>query len=114
MHQSKEMMAASVPPMVLAILSRGENYGYAMIQEICERSGCEITWTDGMLYNVLRRLERQGLVRSQWRVTSAGKRRRYYLLRSEGARVLATQRQQWELAYRVLQELCNAGSIVDG
>jgi hypothetical protein len=62
MSQSKELVAASATPMILSVLSRGESYGYAIIQEIKTLSGNEIEWTDGMLYPVLRRLR----VRGSW------------------------------------------------
>lgn len=73
MSQSKELVAASATPMILSVLSRGESYGYAIIQEIKVLSGNEIEWTDGMLYPVLHRLERQGLLESEWRVVDSGK-----------------------------------------
>ena len=75
MSQSKELVAASATPMILSILSRGETYGYAIIREIREISDTQIEWTDGMLYPVLRRLEKQGLLESAWRIAESGKKR---------------------------------------
>ena len=105
MPLSKELVAASATPMILSVLSRGENYGYAIIQEIKALSGNEIEWTDGMLYPVLRRLESQGLVGSQWRVGESGKKRRYYRIKKDGLQALREQRSQWQLTHRVLSEL---------
>src|SRR5687767_2431048 len=45
----KELVAASAEPLILALLSQGESYGYAIIQEIMSRSQHQIEWTDGML-----------------------------------------------------------------
>ena len=56
----KELVAASTEPLVLSILSQGENYGYALIQEVKHLSGEKIEWTDGMLYPVLHRMEQRG------------------------------------------------------
>jgi DNA-binding PadR family transcriptional regulator len=105
MSQSKELVAASATPMILSVLSRGESYGYAIIQEIKVLSGNEIEWTDGMLYPVLRRLERQGLLESEWRVVDSGKKRRYYRIKKSGMKVLSEQRAQWQLTNRVLSKL---------
>jgi len=91
--------------MVLAILSRGESYGYAIVQEIREVSDHRIVWKDGMLYPLLRRLEKQGLVESSWRIAESGKRRRYYRLKEDGLEALARQREQWQLTNRVLTSL---------
>ncbi len=105
MPLSKELVAASATPMILAVLGRGENYGYAIIREIKALSDDEIEWTDGMLYPVLRRLESQGLVVSQWRVGESGKKRRYYRIRKDGLKALGEQRSQWQLTHRVLSAL---------
>jgi DNA-binding PadR family transcriptional regulator len=105
MSQSKELVAASATPMILAILSRGETYGYAIIREIREVSETQIEWTDGMLYPVLRRLEKQGLLESQWRVAESGKRRRYYRIKKAGQKALREQQTQWQLTNRVLNRL---------
>lgn len=105
MSQSKELVAASATPMILSVLSRGESYGYAIIQEIKEISENQIEWTDGMLYPVLRRLESQGLVESEWRVGESGKKRRYYRIKKVGLKALNEQRAEWQLANRVLTKL---------
>lgn len=105
MPQSQELVAASATTMILAMLSHGENYGSAIIQRIKQLSGGEIAWTDGTLYPVLRRLETQGLVASEWRVGESGKKRRYYRIRKSGLASLDEQREQWQLASRVLGRL---------
>jgi PadR family transcriptional regulator len=105
MSQSKELVAASATPMILSILSRGENYGYAIIREIREVSDTQIEWTDGMLYPVLRRLEKQRLLQSEWRVAETGKKRRYYRIKRSGRAALSEQRTQWQLTNRVLTRL---------
>jgi len=78
---SRELVAASTRPLVLAILARGESYGYAIIQEIRERSEGELEWTEGMLYPVLHRLEERG--------------RKYYVLSEGGGRALAAEKADW-------------------
>lgn len=106
MLQSKELVAASSTPIILSILARGETYGYAIIQEVRDVSGSKIEWSDGMLYPVLRRLERQGLVKSRWRVAKeTGKKRRYYQINSKGRNSLAEQQSQWQMTNRVLNKL---------
>src|SRR3954469_25096301 len=83
MPLSRELVAASARPLVLSILDRGESYGYAIIQEVAKRSGGRIEWTEGMLYPVLHRLEREGLIESRWD-TSEPRKRKYYKLKREG------------------------------
>src|SRR2546430_14113099 len=74
MDMSKDLVAASATPLVLAILAEGDSYGYAIIKRVTELSGGHLQWTDGMLYPVLHRLERQGHVAAKWSAprTAAG------------------------------------------
>ena len=59
---TKDLVAASSKPLLLSILAGGESYGYEIIQKVRELSGGHIEWSDGMLYPVLHRLERDGLI----------------------------------------------------
>jgi hypothetical protein len=52
MDMSKDLVAASATPLVLAILAEGDSYGYAIIKRVTELSGGHLQWTDGMLYPV--------------------------------------------------------------
>jgi DNA-binding PadR family transcriptional regulator len=97
MEVHKDLVAASATPLVLAILADGESYGYAIIKRVAELSGGHLQWTDGMLYPVLHRLERQGLVAAKWSAAENGRRRKYYRITREGRAHLAAQRQQWRV-----------------
>lgn len=96
MDVSKDLVAASATPLVLAILAEGDSYGYAIIKRVTELSGGHLQWTDGMLYPVLHRLERQGLVAAKWAAAENGRKRKYYRITKEGREQLAAQRKQWQ------------------
>ncbi len=98
MRLSKDLMAASAAPLVLAILAEGESYGYAIIARVRELSDGDIEWTDGLLYPLLHRLEDSGLVASRWGQAETGRRRRYYEITPAGRGELAEHRRQWETA----------------
>jgi DNA-binding PadR family transcriptional regulator len=102
---SKDLAAASSRPLVMAILARGEDYGYSIIRRVREASGGDIEWSEGMLYPVLHRLEAEGLIRSRWRETDRGRRRKYYQLSAAGKRSLETHREQWNSVNRALTHL---------
>jgi PadR family transcriptional regulator len=96
MDLHKDLVAASATPLVLAILAEGESYGYAIIKRVAELSGGHLQWTDGMLYPVLHRLERQGHVAAKWAVAETGRKRKYYRITEQGLTQLAEQRRQWQ------------------
>ena len=99
---SKELVAASAESLVLSLLSKGESYGYAIIQEVKERSENEMQWTDGMLYPVLHRMERKGLIKSRWGESETGRKRKYYSLKPEGEKAQHKHREQWLRVHSVL------------
>jgi len=101
----KDLVAASAQPIVLAILARGESYGYAILAEVRRASEEELAWTDGMLYPVLRRMEERGLVRSRWGESDEGRRRRYYRITPAGRRALEEEKKQWNLVNATLERL---------
>ncbi len=103
MDIGKDLVAASATPLVLAILSEGESYGYAIIKRVDELSGGELQWADGMLYPVLHRLERNGWVKATWGRSETGRRRRYYRLTDLGSQELAAQGRQWQVVNRALR-----------
>jgi DNA-binding PadR family transcriptional regulator len=103
MDISKDLVAASATPLVLSILAEGESYGYAIIKRVAELSGGELQWTDGMLYPVLHRLERNGFVKAVWRRSESDRQRKYYRLTESGKEELANQRRQWQVVDSALR-----------
>lgn len=87
---SQELRRGSL---VLAALSqlREPKYGYALIEELTQR-GVQIE--QGTLYPLLRRLEEQGLLRSEWN-TDGSRPRRYYVLSADGVQVLEALTEDW-------------------
>ena len=105
----KDLVAASTRPLVLSVLAQGESYGYALIQRVRELSGGQLQWSDGMLYPVLHRLEKEGLIEATWRTADTGRQRKYYRIGATGQTELARQRQQWFTVHNVLTKLWEGG-----
>ena len=102
MDLNKDLVAASATPLVLSILKEGDSYGYAIIKRVKELSEEEMNWTDGMLYPVLHRLEKQGCINSYWQMSQTGRKRKYYSLTREGDNALEDIKLQWRLVNRTL------------
>lgn len=112
MEFNKDLIAASSTPIVLAILSEGDSYGYAIIKRVQELSGGHMEWTDGMLYPVLHRLERLGLVKARWEESETGRRRKYYRITSRGRDQLAEERRQWQTVDATLRGIWKSLSLM--
>lgn len=105
MNVSKDLVAASATPLVLAILAEGDSYGYAILKRVAKLSDGQLRWTDGMLYPVLHRLERLGYVEARWEASKSGRRRKYYSITNEGCTQLVAQRRQWEVVDATLHSV---------
>ncbi|MBZ0265106.1 helix-turn-helix transcriptional regulator [bacterium] len=103
MDIGKDLVAASATPLVLAILSEGENYGYAIIKRVGELSDGELQWTDGMLYPLMHRLERNGSISASWGKSETGRKRKYYRLTDSGKQQLVLHQQQWNVVDAALR-----------
>jgi PadR family transcriptional regulator len=102
---SKELVGASVRPILLSVLASGDSYGYEIIQRVKEYSNGEISWRDGSLYPVLHRLEDEGLVESYWESKKSGRRRKYYKICGTGRVRLEQEKHQWLHVDAVLAKL---------
>jgi len=89
--------------LVLAALSqlKEEKYGYALISSLAEK-GLDID--QGTLYPLLRRLESQGLLQSEWNVEGS-RPRRYYVISPEGSRTLVNLTGEWRNLTNVMEKL---------
>ena len=114
MHIDKDLVAASATPMVLAILTEGENYGYAILKRVRELSGGKLEWTDGMLYPLLHRLHRLGYVTTDWRTPPQGRRRKYYAITEHGREALLEQQRQWTTVTQALHDVWNRFEPIPG
>jgi len=99
---SKQLMAASTRPIILAILNRDEDYGYRIIRKVRSISGGNLEWTDGMLYPVLQRMEMDGLITSRWKAAENSRPRRYYRITEAGRRELETELAGWRSVWEAL------------
>jgi DNA-binding PadR family transcriptional regulator len=108
MEINKDLIAASSTPIVLAILAEGDSYGYAILQRVRELSGGRMTWTDGMLYPVLHRLERNGYVSARWESAETGRRRKYYQISPQGRAQLVEEHRQWQAVDATLRSIWDA------
>ena len=92
---SDTLVAASSKPIILSLLLSGESYGYQILQRVRRVSGGTMQWSSAMLYPVLRRLEKEGLIRSDWRVSPENRMRKYYRLTDLGRKEFAAEKERW-------------------
>src|ERR671928_186723 len=91
-----ELLQGTLDLLVLQTLQWGPQHGYGVSQAIRVNSGDVLRVDTGSLYPALHRLERQGLVGSEWKVSDNNQRVKAYRLTAEGRKQLASERSRWE------------------
>lgn len=109
MNLSKDLVAASSTPLVLSILKDGDSYGYEIIKKVEELSQGQWSWSEGMLYPVLHKLEKAGWVESYWKAGTGKRKRKYYRLLPVGEEALEDQKQQWNFVREILEQSWSKG-----
>lgn len=88
---------------VLNIISKGDYYGYELIEEI--RKYTEIDIAEGTLYPLLIRLKEDNMVDSRWVEQESGIPRKYYALTEEGKVSLQQMKEYWDNLYKSIQKI---------
>lgn len=99
---SKELVGASAIPIILSILDKSESYGYEIMQSVKELSNNRIEWKEGSLYPVLHKLEKNGLIKSLWKMAENGRHRKYYAINKKGRKALQDEIDNWSLVHNML------------
>ena len=86
---------------VLSQLSK-EEYGYSLLKALSDQ-GMEID--QSTLYPLLRRLESQGLLQSDWRIMDESRPRRYYVISTQGKTVLAKLKREWSAMAETMKQM---------
>lgn len=103
---NKDLIAASLAPMLLMILERGESYGYDLIQQLKQRSNNELNIAEGTLYPVLKKMEEKEWIKAVWKTAENGRDRRYYSITRKGKEQLKEQVSQWNFVNQLIHQLC--------
>ena len=100
-----DLLQGTLDMLVLKALQLEAMHGWGITERIEQWSEHVLQLGQGTLYPALYRLERQGLIRSEWRMTETSRRARYYSLTRQGRRQLETELAQWERTSRAVNQV---------
>lgn len=89
-----KLLQGTVDLLILKALTRGPQHGYGVSAWIRERTAGELGLEDAALYQALHRLERRGLVASEWGVSDNNRRAKYYEITRKGRQHIADEASQ--------------------
>ena len=94
MKKAPDQARGNLDMLLLAIVADGPAHGYSVLQALRDRSAEVFDMPEGTVYPALHRLEKAGLLASDWD-TSTGRKRRVYSVTKRGQSVLAAKRVEW-------------------
>jgi len=92
---SGELVQGTLPLLILRTLATGPNHGFAIARRIQQVSKDVLRVEEGSLYPALHRLEVQGWIASEWRMTENNRTAKYYRLTSAGRKQLEREATRW-------------------
>lgn len=101
----RDLRKSSSRVLILSLLAEKPMYGYQIAKELKWRSNGYFAFKEGTLYPTLHRMEKDGLLRSEWQVVEKGPSRKYYHLTEEGKKALADSSREWATFSRRLLKI---------
>jgi PadR family transcriptional regulator PadR len=94
---SGDILKGNTLTLILTLLEEEPMYGLQIAKEVNRRTEGILRFREGLLYPALHQLEKEGLVESEWRFSSQGPRRKYYLLTRKGRKEAERLRRRWSV-----------------
>jgi PadR family transcriptional regulator PadR len=96
MTRIPDLLPGTLDLMILRTLQRDALHGWAISERIQEISQDVLQINQGSLYPALHRLEHQGWIEAEWKVSELGRRAKFYHLTASGRRQLTVEAREWE------------------
>lgn len=113
-REKDAVLQGTLDMLVLKALQLEPMHGWGITERIEQWSESVLQLGQGTLYPALYRLERQGLIKSAWRVTANNRRARYYSLTVRGHRHLNDVLAQWRRVSRAINLVLEAVAVHGG
>lgn len=96
MARTPDLLPGTLDLLILRTLQREPLHGWAVSERIQQISEDVLQINQGSLYPALHRLEHQGFIEAEWKVSELGRRAKYYRLTTSGRRQLTVETREWE------------------
>jgi PadR family transcriptional regulator PadR len=95
-HTTPDLLPGTLDLLILRTLQTDTMHGWAISERVQQISQDVLQINQGSLYPALHRLEHQGWIEAEWRVSELGRRAKYYHLTASGRRQLAIEAGEWD------------------
>lgn len=107
--EKTELVKGTLEMLILRVLTRGDMHGWGIAERIKAWSRDVLTVEEGSLYPALYRLEMQGLVKGEWRMSENNRRAKFYTLTKSGTKELEREKQNWDRVVLAIANVMQSG-----
>jgi PadR family transcriptional regulator len=100
-----ELLQGTLDMLIMQTLQWGEQHGHGIGQAIRAKSSELLRVETGSLYPALHRLEEQGWIRSEWKVSENNQKAKYYRLTATGKKQLSEEQSKWKQMVRAIAKV---------
>lgn len=104
---TSDLLRGHTDTIVLGLLRDGDKYGYEITKLVHEKSDQAYELKEATMYSSLKRLENDGYITAYWGDETQGGRRKYYRITAIGRELYLSNKQNWDYAKQVLDQLIN-------
>ena len=101
------MLRGTLNTLILRVVSAAPTHGYGIMKQIESGSGDVLKLEEGSLYPALHRLEKDGLLTSEWRQSESNRRAKFYQLTTDGKQALRDEIDNWNLVSKAVDRVVN-------
>ncbi len=105
MRKRNDSLAGTLELLILKALAHRPNHGFGITLHLQTVSDGLLRVEEGSLYPALHRLEREKLIKGEWRTTENARRARFYSLTPEGKRRLGEAESSWAALAKGVQKV---------
>src|SRR5450755_1481381 len=103
-----DLIQGTLDMLILRTIDRGAMHGYAVARAVEQRSDDELRVEEGALYPALHRLELAGFLKSDWKLSEANRRAKFYQLTAAGRKHLAAESVNWNRLVKAVARVMEA------
>ena len=106
-----DLLPGTLEMLVLKAVSLGPKHGYGVLRRIQETSRDVLTVEEGSLYPALHRMEKRGWIESEWGLSEAKRRAKFYRMTKKGTQQLAEKQASWARISTAIGDVLEAGLV---
>ncbi|MEZ6092193.1 MAG: PadR family transcriptional regulator [Pirellulaceae bacterium] len=106
---SSRVLRGTLNMLIMRVVSQSPTHGYGIMKQIESESGDVLKLEEGSLYPALHRLEKDGLLTSEWRQSDSNRRAKFYHLTDEGTTALRNELDNWNVVSAAVNRVVQPG-----